>query len=203
MDYLMSQILNMFRKILTEQAETDPVYSEVTDDAILQMVEDLYVSARKSLINEKHDKVIYTLNSLIDFDLAFRKVISYQLAGGVADEEIITERMLNFAVLMQSYYNSFRTNLLVDIVNYLNDLYNHVLDLTKYDFGRAMIVYKYAGEVNAYYLNELRQYLRDRPDNYNAITQKVFNECFKALNEVRISSVNHLRRLFNQQLHTY
>lgn len=199
----MSQILNMFRKILTEQAETDPVYSEVTDDAILQMVEDLYVAARKSLINEKHDKVIYTLNSLIDFDLAFRKVISYQLAGGVSDEEIITERMLNFAVLMQSYYNSFRTNLLVDIVNYLNDLYNHVLDLTKYDFGRAMIVYKYAGEVNAYYLNELRQYLRDRPDNYNTLTQKVFNECFRALNEVRISSVNHLRRLFNQQMHTY
>ena len=201
----MSALLNLFRKILTEEAEReqDPIYSEITDDAILQMVDDLYSAARKSLINEKHDKVVYTLNSLIDFDLAFRKVISYQLAGGIDDSEIITERMLNFAVLMQSYYNSFRTNLLVDIVNYLNDLYNHVLDLTRYDFGRAMIVYKYAGEVNAYYLNELRAYLRDRPDNYNSNTQKIFNECFRALNEVRISSVNQLRRLFNQQMHTY
>lgn len=201
----MSSLLNLFRKILTEEAEReqDPIYTEITDDAILQMVDDLYLSARKSLLNEKHDKVVYTLNSLIDFDLAFRKVISYQLAGGIDDSEIITERMLNFAVLMQSYYNSFRTNLLVDIVNYLNDLYNHVLDLTRYDFGRAMIVYKYAGEVNAYYLNELRAYLRDRPDNYNNNTQKIFNECFRALNEVRISSVNQLRRLFNQQLQTY
>ncbi len=202
----MSSLLNMFRKILNDEAvrENDPIYAEVSDDQILQMVDELYNSARKSLINEKHDKVVYILNSLIDFDLAFRKVISYQLTGGITDEEeIITERMLNFAVLMQSYYNSFRTNLLVDVVNYLNDLYNHVIDLTRYDFGRAMIVYKYAGEVNAYYLNELRAYLHDRPDNYNSNTQKVFNECFRALNEVRISSVNHLRRLFNQQMHTY
>ena len=147
--------------------------------------------------------VIFTLNSLIDFDLAFRKVISYQLAGGVSEEEIITERMLNFAVLMQSYYNSFRTNLLVDVVNYLNDLYNHVVQLTSVDFGRAMIIYKYAGEVNAYYINELRAYLRDRPDNYDVNTQKIFNECFRALNEVRISSVNHLRRLFKTQMTTY
>ena len=146
---------------------------------------------------------IFTLNSHIDYDLAFRKVISYQLAGGVSEEEIITERMLNFAVLMQSYYNSFRTNLLVDVVNYLNDLYNHVVQLTSVDFGRAMIIYKYAGEVNAYYINELRAYLRDRPDNYDVNTQKIFNECFRALNEVRISSVNHLRRLFKTQMTTY
>ena len=199
----MSALLNLFRKILTEEAAQDPIYDEVTNDEILQMVDELYLSARKSLLNEKHDMVVYTLNSLIDFDLAFRKVISYQLAGGVAEEEIITERMLNFAVLMQSYYNSFRTNLLVDIVNYLNDMYNHVLDLTRYDFGRAMIVYKYAGEVNAYYINELRAYLRDRPDNYDSNTQKIFNECFRALNEVRISSVNHLRRMFKQQMTPY
>lgn len=199
----MSSLLNLFRKILNEEAEQDPIYEEVSNDEILQMVDALYLGARKSLLNEKHDKVIYCLNSLIDFDLAFRKVISYQLAGGVAEEEIITERMLNFAVLMQSYYNSFRTNLLVDVVNYLNDLYNHVLELTRYDFGRAMIVYKYAGEVNAYYINELRSYLRERPDNYDVNTQKIFNECFRALNEVRISSVNHLRKLFQQQMHTY
>ena len=200
----MSSLLNLFRKILTEEAEKDPIYENITNDEILQMVDALYLGARKALLNEKHDKVIYCLNSLIDFDLAFRKVISYQLAGGVAEEEIITERMLNFAVLMQSYYNSFRTNLLVDVVNYLNDLYNHVLELTRYDFGRAMIVYKYAGEVNAYYINELRSYLRERPDNYDVNTQKIFNECFRALNEVRISSVNHLRKLFQQQLmHPY
>lgn len=199
----MSSLLNMFRKILSDEAHTDPIYEEVSNDQILQMVDELYLSARKSLLNEKHDRVVYTLNSLIDFDLAFRKVISYQLAGGVAEEEIITERMLNFAVLMQSYYNSFRTNLLVDIVNYLNDLYNHVVQLTSVDFGRAMIIYKYAGEVNAYYINELRAYLRDRPDNFDSNTQKVFNECFRALNEVRISSVNHLRRLFKAQMTTY
>lgn len=199
----MSSLLNLFRKILNEEAEHDPIYENVSNDEILQMVDALYLGARKSLLNEKHDKVIYCLNSLIDFDLAFRKVISYQLAGGVAEEEIITERMLNFAVLMQSYYNSFRTNLLVDVVNYLNDLYNHVLELTHYDFGRAMIVYKYAGEVNAYYINELRSYLRERPDNYDSNTQKIFNECFQALNQVRISSVNHLRKLFQQQMHTY
>ena len=199
----MSSLLNLFRKILTEEAENDAIYEDVSNDEILQMVDALYLGARKSLLNEKHDKVIYCLNSLIDFDLAFRKVISYQLAGGVADEEIITERMLNFAVLMQSYYNSFRTNLLVDVVNYLNDLYNHVLELTSYDFGRAMIVYKYAGEVNAYYINELRSYLRARPDNYDTNTQKIFNECFQALNQVRISSVNHLRKMFQQQMHTF
>ena len=199
----MSSLLNIFRKILTEEAQSDPIYEEVSNDQILQMVDELYLSARKSLLNEKHDLVIFTLNSLIDFDLAFRKVISYQLAGGVAEEEIITERMLNFAVLMQSYYNSFRTNLLVDVVNYLNDLYNHVVQLTSVDFGRAMIIYKYAGEVNAYYINELRAYLRDRPDNYDVNTQKIFNECFRALNEVRISSVNHLRRLFKTQMTTY
>lgn len=195
----------MFRKILSDEAasQQDPIYEEVSNDEILQMVDALYLGARKSLLNEKHDKVIYCLNSLIDFDLAFRKVISYQLGGSVTDEDIITERMLNFAVLMQSYYNSFRTNLLVDVVNYLNDLYNHVLELTRYDFGRAMIVYKYAGEVNAYYINELRTYLRERPDNYDASTQKIFNECFRALNEVRISSVNHLRKLFQQQMHGY
>jgi hypothetical protein len=189
---------------MTEEARHDPVLEEmVSDDTILQMVDELYLSARKSLLNEKHDLVIYTLNSLIDFDLAFRKVISYQLAGGVEEDQIITERMLNFAVLMQSYYNSFRTNLLVDVVNYLNDNYNHVLELTRYDFGRAMIVYKYAGEVNAYYINELRAYLRDRPDNYDVNTQKVFNECFRALNEVRTSSVNQLRRMFKQQMTSY
>jgi hypothetical protein len=199
----MSALLNLFRKILTEEASRDTIYADISDDQILQMVDELYLSSKKALLNEKHEMVIYTLNSLIDFDLVFRKVISYQLAGGVADSEIITERMLNFAVLMQSYYNSFRTNLLVDIVNYLNDMYNHVLDLTRYDFGRAMIVYKYAGEVNAYYLNELRAYLRDRPDNYDVNTQKIFNECFRALNEVRVSSVNHLRKLFQSQLHTY
>ena len=199
----MSSLLNIFRKILTEEAQADPIYDEVSNDQILQMVDELYLSARKSLLNEKHDLVIFTLNSLIDFDLAFRKVISYQLAGGVSEEEIITERMLNFAVLMQSYYNSFRTNLLVDVVNYLNDLYNHVVQLTSVDFGRAMIIYKYAGEVKAYYINELRAYLRDRPDNYDVNTQKIFNECFRALNEVRISSVNHLRRLFKTQMTTY
>ena len=177
--------------------------SQITDDELLGMIDELYIHAKRALINEKHDLVIYALNSLIDFDVAFRKIIAYQLTGGINDEDILSEKALNFAVLMQSYYNSFRVNLLVDIVNYLNELYNHVLDMVKTNFNRSMIVYRYASDVNTYYMNELKHYLRDRPDNFDPHTIRTFEECTKALNEIRISSVGSLRKLFNAQLHAY
>lgn len=167
---------------------------------MLALIDSIYIQSRKALFNDKHHVVLYTLDSLISFDVSFRKVVAHQLTGGLEDHEILSESKLNFAVLMQSYYNGFRINLLTDIVNYLNDYYNSVASVIKTDFNRSMTVYKYASDVNTYYINELKKKYKARPDKYDENTDKIYRECIEAFNEIRASSVNHLRKLFATQI---
>ena len=186
------------QKIQTE--EIKDLGFEPTNDDLLQLIDSIYIQSKKALINNNHKIVLFSLDSLISFDVSFRKIIAHQLTGGLQDHEILSENKLNFAVLMQSYYNGFRLNLLTDIANFLNEYYNTVAMIIRTDFQRSMTVYKYASDVNTYYINGLKKLYRERTDKYDINTEKIYRECITALNEIRVSSVNHLRTLFNQQL---
>lgn len=193
----------MFKKILSNEKSSSrdlEVSFEPTNDDLLLVIDSIYLDAKKGLLNNRHNDVLYVLESLISFDLAFRKIIAHQLTGGLDDHEILSENKLNFAVLMQSYYNSFRINLLTDIVNFLNEFYNVVATAISQNFQRSMRMYKYASDTNTFYINGLKNLYKQRTDKYDKNTEKIYKECIRALNEIRVNSLNHLKSLFATQL---
>ena len=191
-----SNLFKTFKKILATESKRYDVSFEPSNEDLLQLIDSIYIASLKAIKNNKHHVVLYTLDSLISFDVGFRKIIAHQLTGGLEDHEILSENKLNFAVLMQSYYNGFRINLLTEIVNHINEYYNQVALTIEQNFQKSMSKYKYASDVNVYYINGLRNLYKDRHDKYDHNTEKIYDECIKALNELRTASVNHLRQLF-------
>ena len=96
----------------------------ITDDDILASIDEIYIQAKELLSKKRFAQVVETFLYLTEYDILFKKIISSQLANIKADfywpeNLVLNEDIMSFLIMIQSYFNSFRINLLTDVVDFL------------------------------------------------------------------------------------
>lgn len=173
--------------------------SPLRDEDVLQSIDEIYLKASEALEQEQHARVKLALETLVSYDAMFRQVILEQLSGFTDDATIFSEEKLNYVVMQQSYYNGFRTQLLVAIVNRLMDAYHKAGVLAKTDFGAAIQEYKRTREISDQYTRWLKGWHNHWPIK-GEVADKIAEEFNDAFEEIQESGLRYLRRLMGTQL---
>ena len=104
-------------------------------------------------------------------------------------------------VIIQSYFNSFRVNLLSDIVKYLNEEYNRVLDLLPISFQQATVKFNNANAINLFFINRIKDWHFSIPwGERDEVFERMYEELIAAFKELKLNATHHLQRIINEQL---
>ena len=190
-----------------ESVHQTPVEQQIpfrlTDEDLLQIIDEIYLKSNDLLAKGKFHKVIESFLFLCDYDILFRRVLASQMTnesfGGI--NFYLNEEIMNFIVIIQSYFNSFRINLLSDIVRYLNNEYNVVLDLLPLSFQRSSVKFNNANAINLFFMNRLKDWYCKIPfEDQDEISDRIYEESIGSFKEIRINATRHLQRLIDDQL---
>ncbi|MHA2362860.1 MAG: hypothetical protein ACXAC7_02805 [Candidatus Hodarchaeales archaeon] len=176
---------------------------DITNEILLQEIDTVFIRAQNALQNDYHSKVAKTFLMLLTYDLLWRRCIGDQLIPiSSSRQKILSANKMNFVVLVQSYFNSFRTSLLVEIVNYLmHQGYNKVTKMIKDNLELATSAFAEVKALSNFYTKTLKIWFtiqqKRKPDEH---LQKLFEECNDAFKEVKDSSIHCIRTALNEQL---
>lgn len=166
----------------------------ITNDMLLAELDAIFLDSVESLSNYEHKSVVNVLKYLILHDLELRRIIGNQLQNVLT----VSESTLNGVIELQSYYNLFRTNLMVEVVKTLMEGYNKTINYLAVDYDYAMQMYQYTKKLNDYYLREIRHYLGQRDvDQYQS---RIYEESMQTFEEVHQTANRSIRKLINIQL---
>lgn len=166
----------------------------ITNDMLLAELDAIFLDSVESLSNYEHKSVVNVLKYLILHDLELRRIIGNQIQNVLT----VSESTLNGVIELQSYYNLFRTNLMVEVVKTLMEGYNKTINYLAVDYDYAMQMYQYTKKINDYYLREIRHYLGQRDvDQYQS---RIYEESMQTFEEVHQTANRSIRKLINIQL---
>lgn len=196
-DILSSRYRN---KQIFDNKQSKELLREITNEQLLQEIDTIFVNAQQALKEQRHTAVATTLTLLLSYDLLWRRVVGNQLIN--PQGPILSANKLNFVVLVQSYFNSFRTSLLVEIVNYLmTQGYNQITKIVKENVELATQRYSEVQTINNYYDAALKRWFAKQqkldPDEH---LEKIYFECREAFQEVKDTSIHVIRSVINKQL---
>lgn len=176
----------------------------ITDDDILSLIDEIYIQTSELLSKNKYNNVIETFFFLSEYDACFKKIISSQLSnknfGSNFDSNgvIYTEDIMNFLVIIQSYFNSFRINLLSEIIKDLNAQYNFVLDKLKYSFHEALAKFNKTNTTMMYLVNRLKSWKEaNKGDEY---IEYMYRESKSSIVTLKLHAAQQLQKLIHAQL---
>ena len=194
----MLRIKDILTNLLTSKNE-DPI--ENAD--ILKENEKIYNNAYEELQNRKHKPVLTTLLYFIENDLYLRRHIAKVLHVGSSEDkktlkEISDEILFAQHVELQSYYNSFRTLLMSDVVAYLVKAYNNVgKNIENYDVASTW--YIYSERVNEFYISSIKREF-DKHGETDEHLIKIYREAIDAFEEVKKLSYRTIRKLMKHSV---
>ena len=177
----------------------------VTDEDLLQIIDEVYLKAKDQLLKGRYNKVLDALLFYNDYDICFRRILSSQLTNedifGGSDKIYLAEEIMDFIVIIQSYFNSFRVNLLSDVVRDLNTAYNSVLDMLPISFQQATVKFNNTNALNLFLINRIKDWHFSLPwDERDEISERMYEETIAAFKELKINATHHLQRIINEQL---
>ena len=181
------------------------VPAKVTDEDLLQIIDEVYLKAKDMLIKGRYNKVIEGLLFYNNYDICFRRILSSQLSNedlfGGNDKIYLAEEIMDFVVIIQSYFNSFRVNLLSDIVSFLNSSYNSVVDLLPISFQQATVKFNNTNAVTLFLINRIKDWHFSLPwDERDEVSERMYEETIDAFKELKLNATHHLQRIINEQL---
>ncbi len=166
----------------------------ITNEMILAELDAIFLETNEALNYHKHKVVINVLKYLILHDLELRRIIGNLVKGDIS----VSAATLTDIIELQSHYNLFRTNLMVEIVNVLLEGYNETINSLSINYDYSMDWYKYTKRLNDYYLREIRKFLGHRDaDEYQ---YRIYDECMHTFEEVHRTANESIRKLINIQL---
>ncbi len=181
--------------------------AQISDDDLLQVIDEVYLLAKDKLLKGQHNKVINALLFYCEYDICFRRILSSQLTnednlfGGGESKVYLAEEIMDTIVIIQSYFNSFRVNLLSDIVKFLNEEYNRVLDLLPISFQQSTVKLNNANAINLFYINRIKDWHFSIPwDERDEVFERMYEEIIAAFKELKLNATHHLHRIINEQL---
>lgn len=179
----------------------------ISDDDLLQIIDEVYLLAKDKLMKGKFNKVIEALLFYCEYDICFRRILSSQLTNeqslfGFEESKVyLSEDIMNFIVIIQSYFNSFRVNLLSDIVKFLNDEYNRVLEMLPISFQQATVKFNNTNAINLFFINRIKDWHFSMDwDQRDEIFEHMFEETIAAFKELKLNATGALHRIINEQL---
>lgn len=185
--------------------EEKPV--KITDEDLLQSIDEVYLKCKEQLMKGHHNKVIEGLLFYCEYDICFRRILSSQLTNeqsifGFEESKVyLSEDIMNFIVIIQSYFNSFRVNLLSDIVKYLNDEYNRVLEMLPISFQQATVKFNNTNAINLFFINRIKDWHFSMDwDERDETFEHMFEETIAAFKELKLNATGALHRIINEQL---
>lgn len=181
------------------------VPSKVSDEDLLQIIDEVYLKAKDMLIKGRFNKVIEGLLFYNNYDICFRRILSSQLSNedffGGNDKIYLAEEIMDFVVIIQSYFNSFRVNLLSDIISFLNSSYNSVVDLLPISFQQATVKFNNTNAVTLFLINRIKDWHFSLPwDERDEVSERMYEETIDAFKELKLNATHHLQRIINEQL---
>lgn len=183
------------RDLLTFKLSQNKNDDELIDNSVvLKENEEIYTLAYEELYKRNHKKVVQTLLYFIENDLYLRRNISKIIHDNSEESEYLMDEVtFSQHVELQSYYNSFRTTLISDIVTYLIESYNNVAKNIE-DYDVAAMWYVYSDKVNEFYIKSLKHDLENNKHTDEHLI-KLYREVIDAFEEVRKLSYRTMRRL--------
>ena len=181
--------------------------AKISDDDLLQIIDEVYLKAKDMLFKGRHNKVIEALLFYCEYDICFRRILSSQLTneenlfGSGESKVYLSEEIMSTIVIIQSYFNSFRVNLLSDVVKYLNEEYNRVLDLLSISFQQATVKFNNTNAINLFFINRFKDWHFSIPwDERDTVFENMYEESIAAFKELKLNATKHLQRIINEQL---
>jgi hypothetical protein len=201
---LITNILELFG-IKDQKAQIPtPTPKKITDEDLLQVIDEVYLKAKDMLMKGRYNKVVEGLLFYINYDICFRKILTSQLTNTETFGEnkiYLAEEIMDFIVIIQSYFNSFRVNLLSDIVRFINNEYNRVLDLLPISFQQATVKFNKTNGINLFFINRLKDWHFSLAwDERDDITENMYEESVAAFKELKLNATRHLQRIIDEQL---
>lgn len=179
----------------------------LTDDDLLSIIDEVYQLSHEMLLKGRFNKAIEALLFYSEYDICFRRILSSQLTNeqdlfGSGEQKVyLAEEIMNSIVIIQSYFNSFRVNLLSDIVRLLNEEYNHVLDLLPISFQQATVKFNNTNAINLFFINRLKDWhFSVAWDERDQVFEAMYEETIAAFKELKLNATNHLHRIIQTQL---
>ncbi len=208
---LFSPILERFYRREHAKAAPTPraptVPQRLSDDDLLQVIDEVYMKAREMLLKGRFNKAIEALLFYSEYDICFRRILSSQLTneqdlfGSGESKVYLAEEIMTSIVIIQSYFNSFRVNLLSDIVKLLNEEYNRVLDLLPISFQQATVKFNNTNAINLFFINRLKDWhFSVAWDERDEVFERMYEETIAAFKELKLNATHHLQRIINEQL---
>lgn len=178
---------------------------KVSDEDLLQIIDEVYLKAKDMLIKGRYNKVLEALLFFNDYDICFRRILSSQLTNeelfGGNDKIYLAEEIMNFIVIIQSYFNSFRVNLLSDIVSFLNASYNSVVDMLPISFQQATVKFNNTNAITLFLINRIKDWHFTLDwDERDEVSERMYEETNDAFRELKLNAAHHLQRIINEQL---
>lgn len=189
------------------QPRTPKVPPRLTDDDLLSIIDEVYMKAREMLLKGRFNKAIEALLFYSEYDICFRRILSSQLTNeedlfGSGEQKVyLAEEIMNSIVIIQSYFNSFRVNLLSDIVRLLNEEYNRVLELLPISFQQATVKFNNTNAINLFFINKLKDWhFSTAWDDRDPVFEQMYEETIAAFKELKLNATSHLHRIIQSQL---
>ena len=176
----------------------------VTDDDILASIDEIYIQAKELLAKEKIDLCVDTFLFLTEYDILFKKIISSQLTNVKGDYYwpdglVLTEEVMSFLIMIQSFFNSFRINLLMDVVDSLYDKYRETMNQMKVNYQMSLQKFNSTNNSMKRIINKLKSWYRPHKGDY--FFDLLYEESNESFLELKLHAAKQLQKLINTQLH--
>ena len=204
---IMERLSRRDQKTISSPPQMKKVPSRISDDDLLSIIDEVYLKAKDLLLKGRFNKVIEAFLFYCEYDICFRRILSSQLTNeqdlfGTGESKIyLAEEIMTSIVIIQSYFNSFRVNLLSDIVKMLNEEYNKVLDLLPISFQQSTVKFNNTNAINLFFINRLKDWHFSVPwDERDEVFERMYEEIIAAFKELKLNATHHLQRIINEQL---
>ena len=204
---IMERLTRRDKREISPPPQPQRTPSRISDDDLLQIIDEVYLKAKDKLMRGQFNKVIDALLFYCEYDICFRRILSSQLTNadslfGVGESKIyLAEEIMTTVVIIQSYFNSFRVNLLSDIVKLLNEEYNRVLDLLPISFQQATVKFNNTNAINLFFINRIKDWhFSVAWDERDEVFERMYEEIIAAFKELKLNATHHLQRIINEQL---
>ena len=176
----------------------------ITDDDILASIDEIYIQAKELLSKKRFAQVVETFLYLTEYDILFKKIISSQLANIKADfywpeNLVLNEDIMSFLIMIQSYFNSFRINLLTDVVDFLYEEYRETMNYMKISYSTSLQRFNKANNWMLYIINKLKSWYQPHKGDY--FFDLLYEESKESFLELKLHAAKQLQKLINKQLH--